>query len=116
MILVNAISMSQLIKIINYLLLVLISVYVGFLSYAFFLGYKEQHDNLVAQLPWSFFGRIAPFLLLGLILLAVIALIDWILNITLLRSNPVNLKRIIIAGLILITISCVTGSLFFFYY
>jgi len=104
------------IKIFNGFILLLIYGLIGFLSYAFYVGTEESHQKLVNEMPWSFVLRFSVSVFMGICLIVLLVLINYLVNSTILKhQGKTNLKKLAINGILIMTVIAFIGTAYFFY-
>jgi hypothetical protein len=86
----------------------------GFLARAFFLGSGEIHQDMMAELPWSFLKRFFGFFSIGVFMTLLLAALTWIFNTSVIKQSPLSLGRILWLGLTVIAVAVAVGCLCFF--
>ena len=104
------------VKILNAIIIIVLSFVLAFLCLALYLGTKEQHQELISELPKSFLVRFGSFWLVGLFSIGLLTLINWGSNKIFNTKRPINLKKLFLLGMVSITLACVLGCVLFFYY
>ena len=77
----------SLVKIFNSIVLLIIAGVVGFLSFAFYLGSQDDHQQLLTELPVSFIFRFLFFSAVGMIGVGVLLIINFVFNRTVLEGT-----------------------------
>ena len=81
----------------------------------FYLGSIENKEELVRQLPISYFYRFGAFSLLGIIGVSFLVLINFLINrITKKEDKNTNLKELTKIGILTTIIFCLIGTYVFF--
>jgi hypothetical protein len=88
----------------------------GFLTHAFFLGTWETHQDMIAELPWSFMKRFLGFFSIGVFMMLVLVTLTWVFNTSVIRQNPLPLGRLLWQGLTIIAVAIAAGCICFFYF
>lgn len=102
-------------KIVNIIATILISGISGFLSLAFYLGSIENKEELVKQLPLSYFYRFSAFCLLGIIGISILVLFNFLINKTIKNENrKTDLKALAKCGILTTVVFCLIGTYIFF--
>lgn len=86
----------------------------GFLARAFYLGTPEMHEDLRAELPWSFLIRFITFFSVGAFVVLLLAALTWIFNTSVIKENPLSQRRILLPGLLVIALAVFVGCMCFF--
>lgn len=87
----------------------------GFLSMAFYLGSIETKEELLRQLPLSYFYRFGAFSLSGIIGISLLVLINYLINkITKNENKKTNLKELTKVGILTTVVFCLIGTYVFF--
>ena len=102
-------------RIVNIIATILISGISGFLSLAFYLGSIENKEELIKQLPLSYFYRFGSFSLLGIIGISILVLLNFLINKTIKNENrKTNLKALAKFGILTTVVFCLIGTYIFF--
>jgi hypothetical protein len=104
----------KLISIFNGLIIGGTALGVGILSAIFFLGSYDDYVALRDQLPWSFLIRTSIGIAFGLLMMAILVLLNWILNTGINSGSPINLLRLFLWGMLIIITGVSIGSGYFF--
>lgn len=80
-------------RIVNVLVIILISGVLGFLSLSFFFGMQRQHITLIHEIPSTVLKLYTVFPIVGIVIIALLTLINWTLNKGLQHEHPVKLKN-----------------------
>ena len=80
------------VKILNAIIIIVLSFVLAFLCLALYLGTKEQHQELISELPKSFLVRFGSFWLVGLFSIGLLTLINWGSNKIFIVSHSVKIE------------------------
>lgn len=100
-------------RLFNTIIIVFASGILGFLSMVFFLGSQEQHQALVNELPSSFLIRFGSFSVVGILVIVILVLINWIIS-GLLQNHSVKLSKLFFTGSLSVIMACLIGCILFF--
>lgn len=102
-------------KILNIIATIIISGISGFLSMAFYLGSIENKEELLKQLPLSYFYRFSAFSFLGILGMSLLVFLNFLINKTIKNENKkTNLKELTKFGILITVIFCLIGTCVFF--
>ena len=102
-------------KVFNSVVTLIIAAGVGFLSFAFYIGSQEHHEQLMRELPLSFGFRFLSFSVAGILGIVPLVIMNFVLNRTILkRAAKINLKRLVRNGVVLVLFACLVGDIIFF--
>ncbi|MES2864579.1 MAG: hypothetical protein V4666_10705 [Bacteroidota bacterium] len=100
-------------KIFNSLYLIVLAIFIIFVSSLFWIGSYEDIQKLKQSIFASYFVRFLSFLIIGLIGIIFLILINAIRN-TIISDGKISLQRLFGQGLIYVLISSSVGVLLFF--
>jgi hypothetical protein len=105
--------LKRLITVINWTLVIIWAISVGYLS-LFYLGSEEQHEKLVKEPVNAFFLRFSFVCLVGILGIGILVLANYLLNrYALTRSQRIDIKKLFLISLAtIISVSLVGTSLF----
>lgn len=101
-------------KYINFTLLLLISFLIVFLSGFFWIGSKENAEQLLENPILSFVLRFIGFASIGIIIFLLVVIVNWLLM--KFTKYSINLKKLIWQGFTIIIIGSLIGTSLFFYF
>jgi hypothetical protein len=102
-------------EVLNSVVILMIAAGVGFLSFAFYIGSQEQHEQLMRELPLSFIFRFLSFLAVGILAIIPLVIMNFVLNRTILKgAGKISLKRLVRNGVVLVLFTCLVGNIIFF--
>jgi hypothetical protein len=100
-------------KIFNSLFLIVLAVFITFISSMFWIGSFDKKQELYQTIFISFALRFLGFSIFGLIGILFLILINWIRNV-IITDGKINLLKLFILGLTYILISSFVGVFLFF--
>jgi len=95
------------------IIIAFVSGILGLLSMLLFLGSQEQHHALVNELPSSFLIRFSLFSVVGIVAIASLVIINWIIS-GVVRDYSIKLDRLFLKGSLSVIGACLIGCLLFF--
>jgi len=102
-------------KVLNYVVILIIAAVVGCLSFAFYIGSQEQHEQLIGELPLSFVFRFLFFSTVGMLGIAFLVSINFVMNRIVLKSaRKISLQCLVRNGIVWILLACLVGNIVFF--
>jgi hypothetical protein len=107
--------MKNKVIILNFILCGIGSLILGLGARIIFLGTKEEWLVLKHNLPSTYFQRLIPFVLIGLIGVIILFGLNFVINKTLLNNDSkINLLKLTLINTIIVLISCILGTMMFF--
>ena len=108
--------MQKKLILLNFILCGIGSLILGVGAMVIFLGEYEDWLIIKQNLPLSFFQRIFPFLLIGLIGVIILFGLLFIFNRTILKNETkINLFGLTLINTLIVLISCIWGTFKFFF-
>ena len=105
----------NIISLINRILIIAGSLFLGLLCVILYLGTKESYDELFQEPVKSFFSRFGPFAFIGFVGTIILVMFNFLFNISILRNREkINLKKLFIYSLAATLTTCFLGTLIFF--
>lgn len=105
----------SLFKTFNSIVLLIIAGVVGFLSFAFYLGSQDDHQQLLMDLPLSFIFRLLFFSAVGMIGVGILLIINFVFNKTVLEgATAISLTRLARNGVFWVLLAVLIGNIIFF--
>lgn len=102
-------------KVFNSVVTLIIAAGVGFLTFAFYIGSQQHHEQLIRELPLSFIFRFLSFSAAGILAIIPLVIMNFVLNRTILkRAAKRSLKRLVRNGVVLVLFACLVGNIIFF--